>query len=75
MESKPTQQAEATHDNGVFEKDHAAAIDSSHLENGVGGDLNPQHREYLLARHGTLDLNPLPSMDPADPLNWPGWKV
>ncbi|TVY85993.1 hypothetical protein LAWI1_G008258, partial [Lachnellula willkommii] len=75
MESKPTQQAEATHDNGVVEKDHAAAIDidSSHLENGIG-DLSVQHREYLLARHGTLDLNPLPSMDPADPLNWPAWK-
>ncbi|TVY27140.1 putative efflux pump [Lachnellula hyalina] len=74
MESKPTQQAEATHDNGVAEKAHAAAIDSSHLENGIGGDLSSQHREYLMTRHGTIDLNPLPSMDPADPLNWPTWK-
>ncbi|KAI5291673.1 hypothetical protein KEM52_000100, partial [Ascosphaera acerosa] len=36
--------------------------------------LSPEHREYLLARHGTLELNPMPSMDPADPLNWPAWK-
>jgi hypothetical protein len=38
-------------------------------------DLSPEHREYLLQRHGTLDLEPLPSSDPADPYNWPAWKV
>ncbi|OKL58282.1 hypothetical protein UA08_06752 [Talaromyces atroroseus] len=37
-------------------------------------ELTPQHREYLLERHGTIDLDPLPSMDPADPHNWPSWK-
>ena len=37
--------------------------------------LTPSHREYLLQRHGTLDLEPVPSQDPADPLNWPDWKV
>ncbi|KAF1981651.1 synaptic vesicle transporter [Aulographum hederae CBS 113979] len=35
--------------------------------------LTEEHREYLLQRHGTLDLDPLPSKDPADPLNWPSW--
>jgi hypothetical protein len=37
--------------------------------------LSPEHREYLLKRHGTLDLSPLPSMDDADPYNWAPWKV
>ena len=44
------------------------------LENGTG-DLSPEHRDYLIARHGTAELDPLPTMDPADPLNWPTWKV
>ncbi|RFU33790.1 hypothetical protein B7463_g2535, partial [Scytalidium lignicola] len=57
----------------VIEKEHAFAA-GQHLENGKAGDLSPEHRDYLLARHGTLDLEPLPSMDPADPLNWPSWK-
>jgi hypothetical protein len=38
-------------------------------------ELSEPHRAYLLQRHGTLDLDPLPSMDPADPYNWPLWKV
>jgi hypothetical protein len=30
---------------------------------------------YLVQRHGTYELDPLPSADPADPYNWPAWKV
>lgn len=37
--------------------------------------LSQSHREYLLSRHGTLELDPVPSMSDADPYNWPGWKV
>ncbi|KAF2721830.1 MFS general substrate transporter [Polychaeton citri CBS 116435] len=40
----------------------------------VAADLTQEHREYLLKRHGTLDLDPMPSADPADPYNWPLWK-
>ena len=36
--------------------------------------LNPDHADYLLQRHGTVDLDPLPSVDPLDPLNWPTWR-
>ncbi|KAM3416101.1 hypothetical protein BST61_g9582 [Cercospora zeina] len=36
--------------------------------------LPQEHRDYLLSRHGTLDLDPIPSADPADPYNWPEWK-
>ncbi|KAL6449820.1 hypothetical protein SBY92_004143 [Candida maltosa Xu316] len=27
-----------------------------------------------MMRHGTIELDPLPSADPKDPLNWPQWK-
>ncbi|KAK7731205.1 hypothetical protein SLS63_005480 [Diaporthe eres] len=33
-------------------------------------DLSDEHREYLLQRHGTLDLDPIPDMSDADPYNW-----
>lgn len=37
--------------------------------------LSESHKSYLIKRHGTVDLDPIPSMDPADPYNWPSWKV
>ena len=37
--------------------------------------LPESHKAYLIERHGTLDLDPIPSMDPADPYNWAVWKV
>lgn len=40
-----------------------------------GSTLSEPHKAYLLQRHGTLDLDPVPSMDPADPYNWPLLKV
>ncbi|KAG2411999.1 hypothetical protein HFD88_009555 [Aspergillus terreus] len=40
----------------------------------VASRISKPHQEYLLERHGTLELDPIPSMDPADPYNWPGWK-
>ncbi|KAK9454012.1 MFS transporter [Dipodascopsis uninucleata] len=36
--------------------------------------LSAEHREFILNRHGTLAIRPIPSMDPADPYNWPSWK-
>src|ERR1700761_9622102 len=36
--------------------------------------LSHEDKDFLLARHGTLDLTPFPSADLQDPLNWPGWK-
>lgn len=40
-----------------------------------GALLPEQHKAYLIERHGTLDLDPIPNHDPADPYNWPSWKV
>ncbi|EAW08468.1 putative MFS transporter [Aspergillus clavatus NRRL 1] len=36
--------------------------------------LSQAHRDFLMEHHGTLDLDPIPSMDLADPYNWPTWK-
>ncbi|KAK6459477.1 major facilitator superfamily multidrug-resistance protein [Scheffersomyces xylosifermentans] len=36
--------------------------------------LTTEHHEYLMTRHGSVQLDPLPSSDPQDPLNWPNWK-
>ena len=37
--------------------------------------LSEEHRQYLLAKHGTLDLDPIPDMNDADPYNWSTWRV
>ena len=47
-----------------------------HLEEakGIAPDLSPEHQSFLLSRHGTVNLDPIPTIDPADPYNWPRWK-
>lgn len=52
----------------VEEKDVGVSVDPT-------GSLSESHKSYLIERHGKLDLDPIPSMDPADPYNWPSWKV
>ncbi|KAI6884632.1 MFS general substrate transporter [Hortaea werneckii] len=47
---------------------------ATQLNTGSAAGISQEHRDYLLQRHGTLDLDPLPSEDPADPYNWPQWK-
>jgi hypothetical protein len=66
--------------------DHVTAGQLEKLETGglapwsthIAGDaanLSPEHRDYLLKRHGTLELDPMPGFGDADPLNWKTWKV
>lgn len=62
--------------------DDAKTSQSDYIERTEGGflategsTLSEPHKAYLLQRHGTLDLDPVPSMDPADPYNWPLLKV
>ena len=50
-------------------------LDAGSLEHYGAGHLTTEHREYLLSRHKTVDLDPLPAMDPEDPLNWSSSKV
>ncbi|KAI0017910.1 major facilitator superfamily domain-containing protein [Xylariomycetidae sp. FL0641] len=62
------------------ERDYAASNEKRYpsyedLENtGPCAHLPAEHRQYLLNRHGTLELDPVPTMSDADPYNWPGWK-
>lgn len=37
--------------------------------------LSQEHEAYLMQRHGTLDLDPMPGFGGADPYNWPDHKV
>ncbi|KAK6460363.1 major facilitator superfamily domain-containing protein [Scheffersomyces coipomensis] len=37
-------------------------------------ELDQEHHDFLMQRHGSVQLDPLPSSDPLDPLNWPDWK-
>lgn len=32
--------------------------------------ISEEHKSYLIAKHGTCELQPLPSMNDDDPLNW-----
>ena len=52
-----------------------AATHATYLQPTEIDHLSQEHREYLLARHGTLELDPVPTMSDADPYNWPSWKV
>lgn len=48
---------------------------ATYLEPDEISQLPQEHREYLLQRHGTLELDPVPDFGGADPYNWPQWKV
>lgn len=37
--------------------------------------LSQEHRDYLLQKHGTLELDPIPDMTDHDPYNWTQSKV
>ena len=63
------------------EKTHATLPDdelgqkATYIPTGAAADLTQEHRDYLIKRHGTIELDPIPSDDPADPYNWSKWKV
>lgn len=47
----------------------------TNIENSNLAALSREHREYLEQRHGTLDLDPIPDANDADPYNWPQSRV
>ncbi|KFY40505.1 hypothetical protein V494_03455 [Pseudogymnoascus sp. VKM F-4513 (FW-928)] len=57
-----SEDVEPTGDRGAYV--HPETIDA----------LSTSHREYLLQRHGTLELDPIPGMGDADPYNWTSSK-
>jgi hypothetical protein len=83
MEMQPTSAAEDAPDmesqqvskNGVDLVESTEAGIPSKYSDIMANRLSKAHRDFLMERHGTLELDPVPSMDPADPYNWPSWKV
>ncbi|KAJ5233098.1 hypothetical protein N7468_006054 [Penicillium chermesinum] len=63
----PEDRLDKSHAPYTEEKDLSAISDN-------GSNLSEAHKAYLIERHGTYDLDPVPSTDPADPYNWPLWK-
>ncbi|KFY77283.1 hypothetical protein V499_03266 [Pseudogymnoascus sp. VKM F-103] len=42
-----------------------------HVENANVASISDAHKEYILDRHKTLELDPVPDFNDADPYNWP----
>jgi MFS family permease len=49
-------------------------IDRETDDAGPASDLTPFAKEYLTKRHGTCDMDPMPSACDEDPYNWPRSK-
>lgn len=52
-----------------------APTHATYIEPAAKSSLSADHQEYLLRRHHTLTLDPLPGPGDADPFNWPTWQV
>ncbi|KAJ5742049.1 hypothetical protein N7533_011458 [Penicillium manginii] len=65
--------SDSHHVEGVSPNLETGKTDAFYVEDRVA-HLSEEHRQYLLARHGTLDLDPIPDMNDADPYNWSTWR-
>ncbi|KAK9451826.1 mfs transporter [Limtongia smithiae] len=73
----PEATAATAHDPSALPKDAVSSKEEKQheeFESDDGLGLSQEHRDFLLARHHTLDLDPIPWMSDADPLNWPQRK-
>lgn len=81
MELQPTSSRAADEPDAPQPKPDISLVESAEgngtasYADTVAARISKPHRDFLMQRHGTLDLDPVPSMDPADPYNWPTWKV
>ncbi|KAF9886615.1 hypothetical protein FE257_011255 [Aspergillus nanangensis] len=73
-DSSDSSQSSQQGKNGVDMVESTEAGTSMSYADIVATRIPEHHQMFLLERHGTLNLDPIPSMDPADPYNWPGWK-
>lgn len=56
-------------------KSDGLAAHADHISTSSSTHLTAEHRDYLIRRHGTANLDPLPDPTDEDPYNWPKWKV
>ncbi|KAJ5768766.1 hypothetical protein N7520_003325 [Penicillium odoratum] len=73
MEVMAKTDSNSQHVEGVSPSAMESGKEAFYVEDRVA-HLSEEHRQYLLARHGTLDLDPIPDMNDADPYNWPRWR-
>jgi hypothetical protein len=62
-----TNKEEVTQDLQHNEDLEHAATHGTYLDKEEASHLSEEHRQYLIQRHGTLDIDPLPTMSDADP--------
>ncbi|CZR63521.1 probable synaptic vesicle transporter SVOP and related transporters (major facilitator superfamily) [Phialocephala subalpina] len=48
--------------------------EAQHLEQNELHPISHEHQQYILERHSTTALDPMPDMSDADPYNWPKQK-
>lgn len=72
MSALPTEEVPGK---AVDEKIESLEPVHTHIGDEEVAELTDAHREYLLRRHGTLLLDPIPDMSDADPYNWPQSRV
>ncbi|KAN0102257.1 MFS general substrate transporter [Hyaloscypha variabilis] len=72
-QDSPGEQAKEGIDDGGFLENLNTTPTQATYFNEATARLSPAHREYLLQRHGTVDLDPIPDMGGADPYNWKTW--
>ena len=70
---------EMDHSSSIAEKRSADYLETlapihTYLDREDINALSREHKDYLLRRYGTLDLDPIPDMNDADPYNWPQSK-
>lgn len=76
MNEKHDEENSYIEDPGRYRTDqlHQLPTHATYIDKDQAVTLSPEHQEYLLKRHGTTDLDPIPGFGDADPYNWPAWK-
>lgn len=67
--------ATSNHEKLGFDRTEDLEAVHTQIEPEEISSLSPEHRNYLLQRHGTLELDPVADMSDADPYNWSTTKV
>lgn len=73
--NNPYTNDEKPSDEYVEEKVGHVPTHGTYIEGDAAHALPLHHQQYLIERHGTTQLDPLPGIGDADPYNWRQSKV
>lgn len=59
----------------AVEELRSAQTRATEIGNDEVATLSQAHKDYLVKKHGSLDIDPVPAFGDADPYNWPNWKA